>query len=275
MDWFDWVWESKIFEWIMGGIFGVIIDRICNPPERPSSSPSTLVAAQSLMVQQINVLVQQEVSRNEQRRPRSLAEQQEIYQLTLFYVVFATVGSIVAIVVYGTLVVQLVEFAVAATVMTALLLAWRIQGSPAFSLPSWMFRVGLILAVCLTCLIALNYAEIGIDTSIVRAQRQGYRIANLQDMLWVFGMRGFAQIWNYAVALLAVCIVMLVALLVQFHTLLSAHAAAVAGDLSDWRVKLLRFIGNRSSAREFTSMIFLSLFALALASGWVERVWPR
>jgi hypothetical protein len=134
-----------------------------------------------------------------------------------------------------------------------------------------MMRIGTILTSCVLLWFSLNYAEDYITATIVYAQRQGYQITNLPDLVKLLGFKGAAELIYLALALLSAVFASAIALFAQFHMLLTAHAATTS-DPHGWRVRALARIANRSDVPLFIVMMIFSSLSLAIASGWLPQV---
>jgi hypothetical protein len=256
---------------ISSGLVGSIIARLLFPPKTPSDNVTFI--AKDVTITQVNHYVQQQIYQPTPGRVQSAAPDSGAQLQMFFFAVAAlSIGVLVAMVAYGTLVVAMVRLLVATTGVAAAILGTRIIFSPtAFQPFSWIIRVFLIVFICVLLWFSLNYIEDGITTSIISALRQGYAINNLRDIIELFGLEGSKRLWYFAITLIIAVAVALFALTAQLHMLLSAHAAT-AFDPHDWRVRLLGWMGNRSSFVVFVGMVMLSLMAFAIASGQSQRL---
>lgn len=266
MDFLNWIFQNKIVEMIVSGLVGWIISRILDPSGNQTSRQNA--NASNLNVTQVNIYVQRRIYVD--KSTKLFSRESDVQQIFMLIMLILTALVLVAIITYGSFVVQIVRFFVATTGFAAIFLALRITRSTTFNQNSWVTRLAVMISVCIVLWFSLDYVESGIQSSIVRAQKQGYRIVSLKGLIDVFGFSVLLQLWYLAVALIIATAVSIISMIAQWHMLLLAHAATDFQS-QDWRIALLNFMGNRSSASTFLGLVFLSLMTFALSSG----IWQK
>jgi flagellar biosynthesis protein FlhB len=165
---------------------------------------------------------------------------------------------------YGTVVVDVVRYIVFFTGFSVAFSMFHSYRTGLFQERLWAVKTAVILVVCVLCFLAADAAKINIEVSTMEAQRNGWRLTTMGDFLKVFGFRGLYQLVTLAI----VVMVSALSLLAQVNMVLNAYSAR---NLSahDWRMKLLRTMGQRwSSAINLGIMVAFSIAALGFAAGW-------
>jgi hypothetical protein len=264
----EWIFQNKWIEIIISGIIGWLISKILDPKSGSTNNPPSSSGGSS--VNQVIVYVREHTGRGGSGSNNA----DEAYNLSMMLIGLSAAVILYAMTQYGVYVVYAVRVMVAAVGFAAIFLWIRISASNAFKASSWMPRLIIVVLSCIILWVSLNYVEEGIINTIVRAQNEGVYIRNLPDLFKNFGIEGAFRLGHFAMALMMAVLVSIIALIAQTHMLLLAHAAT-AFNINDWRIKLLGFMGNKSSIVNFVIMVLFSGMTFVVASGLLQQLFKR